>query len=60
MGLYEMNQKVLNELADEVAKPLSTYLKSHVSLVKFQVLGKEENITPIFNKAENKNPERTV
>lgn len=55
-----MNQKVLNELADEVAKPLSTYLKSHGSLVKFQVLGKEENITPIFNKAENKNPERTV
>ena len=48
MGPDDIHPRVLKEMADVVAKPLSIIFVNHGCLVKSLVTGKKGNITPIF------------
>ncbi|GAB0189137.1 mitochondrial enolase superfamily member 1 [Grus japonensis] len=51
-----MHPRVLRELADEVARPLSIIFKKYCSPTKFPLTGKGENITLIFKKGKKEDP----
>ena len=54
MGPDDIHPRVLKEMADVVAEPLSSYLKNHSCTVKSLVTGKRETLLPFLRKGERK------
>ena len=54
MGLDDIHPRVLKEMADVVAEPLSIIFENHGWLVKSPVTGKRETLLPFLRKGERR------